>query len=46
VLEELGGINKWVTTFGVIICIIMAILFALFFSTMIASMGHIAGITT
>ncbi|MFA7405012.1 MAG: DUF2628 domain-containing protein [Pelobacteraceae bacterium] len=45
VLEELGGINTWVTTFGVIVCIIMAILFALFFSTMIASMGHITGIT-
>lgn len=40
VLKELGGVNKWVTTFGVIISIIMAILFALFFSTMISFMGH------
>jgi hypothetical protein len=45
VLEELGGVNNWVTTFGVIISIIMAVLFALFFSTMIASMGHFVGMT-
>lgn len=41
VLEEVGGVNTWVTTFGVIIMIIMAVVFALFFSTMIASMGHL-----
>lgn len=46
VLQELGGVNRWVTTLGVIICIIMTILFALFFSTMIAFMGqHFTGIT-
>lgn len=46
VLEERGGVNKWVISFGVVICIIMAILFALFFSTMIAFMGqHITRIT-
>lgn len=46
VLEEMGGVNKWVISFGVVICIIMAILFALFFSTMIAFMGqHITRIT-
>ncbi len=45
VLQEVGGVNKWVTTFGVIIMIIMTIVFALFFSTMIASMGHAVGMT-
>lgn len=46
VLQELGGVNKWVISLGLIICIIMTILFALFFSTMIAFMGqHITNIT-
>ena len=46
VLQELGGVNKWVISLGFIICIIMTILFALFFSTMIAFMGqHISNIT-
>lgn len=40
VLQELGGVNKWVISLGLIICIIMAILFAVFFSTMIAFMGQ------
>jgi hypothetical protein len=44
-LQEMGGIHKWVVTAGIIISIIMAILFALFFSTMIASLGHFAGMT-
>jgi hypothetical protein len=46
VLEEMGGVNKWIITIGVIVCIIMVILFAVFFSTMIAFMGsHIARMT-
>ncbi len=46
VLEEMGGVNSWVISIGVIICILMAILFALFFSTMIAFMGqHITRMT-
>ena len=46
VLQELGGVNTWVISLGVIICIIMAILFAMFFSTMIAFMGqHITRMT-
>lgn len=46
VLQEFGGVNRWVISMGVVICIIMAILFALFFSTMIAFMGlHITNIT-
>jgi hypothetical protein len=45
VLEEIGGTSRWVISFGVIICIIMAILFALFFSTMIVSIGNLGGIS-
>jgi hypothetical protein len=46
VLQELGGVNNWVISIGVTIMIIMAILFAVFFSTMIAFMGqHIARMT-
>jgi hypothetical protein len=45
VLQEIGGVNKWVITLGIIICIIMVILFAIFFSAIIASMGHFTGIT-
>ncbi|MBV5341953.1 MAG: DUF2628 domain-containing protein [Deltaproteobacteria bacterium] len=45
-LEEMGGVNKWVISTGVIMGIIIAILFVLFFSTMIAFMGeHISRIT-
>ena len=40
VLEETGGVNRWVITIGVITGIIMALLFAMFFTTMIAFMGH------
>lgn len=45
VLQEIGGINRWVITLGVIISVFMAILFALFFSTIIATMGRIVEIT-
>jgi hypothetical protein len=44
-LQEIGGVNSWVITTGVIFGIILTILIAIFFSTMIASMGHLIGIT-
>jgi hypothetical protein len=40
VLQELGGVNKWVITLGVVFSILMAILLAVFFSTMVAFMGQ------
>lgn len=40
VLQEVGGVNRWVITFGIVISIIITILFAIFFSTMIAFMGQ------
>jgi hypothetical protein len=40
VLQELGGVNKWVISLGIIISIILATIFAIFFSTMIAFMGQ------
>ncbi len=45
VLREIGGINKWITLIGIIIGILMLIFFAAFFTTMIASMGHLTGVT-
>lgn len=45
VLQEMGGVNKWVITIGIVISIIMVIMFAVFFSTIIGMMGHMAGIT-
>lgn len=44
-LKEIGGVNKWVITIGIVISVFMAILFSVFFSTIIASMTHFAGIT-
>jgi hypothetical protein len=40
IYQEIGGVNRWVITVGAIITIILTILFAVFFSTMIAFMGH------
>lgn len=40
VLEEMGGVNKWVVTGGIIISIIMAILFIMFFATITTFIGH------
>ena len=37
VLQEMGGVNKWVISFGIIISIILGILIAVFFATIIAS---------
>jgi hypothetical protein len=45
VLKEMGGVNSWVITVGIIISIILTIFIAIFFSTMIASMGHLIGMT-
>lgn len=45
VLQEIGGINKWVITLGVIITIFITILFAVFFSAIIATMGNFSGVT-
>ena len=44
VLQEMGGVNRWVITLG-IISIFLAILVAAFFSTIIATMGHFGQIT-
>jgi hypothetical protein len=43
VLEETGGVSRWVIALGIIISIIIAILFAFFFATITSFMGH--GIT-
>lgn len=46
VYQEMGGVHRWVITLGAILLIIMTILIAIFFSTMIAFMGqHIDKIT-
>ncbi|MDD2898386.1 MAG: DUF2628 domain-containing protein [Desulfuromonadaceae bacterium] len=46
VLEEVGGVNRWVVTIGIIMSLLIMILFALFFTTMIAFMGeHIPRMT-
>lgn len=43
VLQEVGGVNTWVITAGIVICVFTALLFAVFFSTIIASIGHFVG---
>ncbi len=40
ILQEIGGVNRWVITFGIAIFVLIAIVFALFFSTIIATMRH------
>lgn len=45
VLQEVGGVNRWVITMGIIICIFMAIIIAIFFSTIMSSMENFTGIT-
>jgi hypothetical protein len=40
IFQEVGGVHKWVVWIGAIFGIILAVLFALFFSTMIAFMGQ------
>ena len=44
-LQEMGGVNSWVVTLGIIMTVLMVIIFALFFSTIIATMGHFVGMT-
>jgi hypothetical protein len=45
-LQDVGGVNKWVITAGILIGIIITILITIFFSTMIAFMGqHLDKIT-
>lgn len=45
-LQEMGGVHSWVITLGIVLGIVLTILMALFFSTMIAFMGHqISGIS-
>lgn len=45
VLQEFGGVNKWVITLGIALTIIITILIAMFFSAIIASMGRFSGIS-
>ncbi|MBT1072666.1 hypothetical protein [Pelotalea chapellei] len=45
VLQEVGGVNKWVITLGIVISVFIALLIAIFFSTIIASVGHFVEIT-
>lgn len=40
VLQEIGGVNRWVINLGIIFSIVIVILFAVFFSTIIATMRH------
>jgi len=40
VLHEVGGTNKWVITLGIVLTLFITILFAVFFSTIIAIMRH------
>lgn len=40
IFQELGGVNKWVITLGAVLTILLTILFAIFFSTMIALLGE------
>lgn len=44
VLQETGGVNKWVIMLGIGISVFIAIIFAMFFSAIIASMGQFVGI--
>ena len=45
VLQEIGGVNRWVIILGVFVTILITVLFAVFFSAIIASMQHFTGIT-
>lgn len=40
VYQEVGGVHRWVITVGVIIMILLTVLIAAFFSTMLAFMGQ------
>jgi hypothetical protein len=40
VLQETGGVNRWVYTLGIVLCILMAVLFFMFFATITTYMIH------
>lgn len=40
VYQEVGGVHRWVIILGIVFSILMALLIATFFSTMITFMGH------
>lgn len=39
-LQDVGGVNRWIYTAGVVICILMTIIFAMFFSAITTYMIH------
>lgn len=45
VLQEIGGVNRWVITLGIVFGIFIIILIAVFFSAIIASTRHFVTIT-
>ncbi len=45
VLQELGGVNKWVISLGVVLGIIFLLLSIFFFAAISAYMGHFVGIS-
>ena len=40
VYQEVGGVHRWVIILGIVFSILLALLIAMFFSTMIAFMGE------
>ena len=40
VIQEMGGVNKWVYSLGVVVCILIAILAFMFFATITTYMIH------
>jgi hypothetical protein len=40
VYQEVGGVHRWVITLGIVFSILLALLIAMFFSTMLAFMGE------
>jgi len=43
-LQEVGGVNRWVITWGVVVMILLTVLFILFFATITASVSKFSGI--
>lgn len=44
VLQEMGGVNRWVISLAVIISILLGLLFIFFFTAISAYLGHFAGL--
>jgi hypothetical protein len=44
VLQEVGGVNKWVITAGIIISIISMLLFIFFFAAITSNIGRFSGV--